>query len=121
MFAQYERLHQALQAIRKLIGEDELTVSQAMVLRGVIQSKTPPSQTVLVQATHIDRSTMADIVKRLTTAGLLRRRRARHDARAYEVVATPEGEQKLKTFEHKARRAAPEIEKLLGGLGIKLV
>ncbi len=121
MLAQYERLSQALQAIRKTIGEDHLTVSQAVVMRAVIQSKTPPSQTALVEATHIDRSTMADIVRRLTKAGLLRRRRARHDARAYEVVATPEGERMLKAFEHDAHRAASEIDRVLGELGIRLV
>lgn len=50
------------------------------------------SQTALVQATGIDRSTMADIVRRLVTRGWLRRRRSRTDARAYVLAVTPEGQ-----------------------------
>jgi DNA-binding MarR family transcriptional regulator len=49
------------------------------------------SQTQIVDLTGIDRSTLADIVKRLVKRGLLNRRRSRSDARAYVVRLTPEG------------------------------
>ena len=43
------------------------------------------SQTHLVNKSGIDRSTLADIVRRLLRKGLLERRRTKHDARAYAV------------------------------------
>jgi DNA-binding MarR family transcriptional regulator len=52
---------------------------------------TPRQFAVIVDLTGIDRSTLADIVKRLVKRGLLNRRRSRSDARAYVVRLTPEG------------------------------
>jgi len=49
------------------------------------------SQTDLVEVTGIDRSTLADIVRRMLKKGLLQRRRTREDARAYAVKLTDEG------------------------------
>ena len=49
------------------------------------------SQTDLVILTGIDRSTLADIVRRMLKKGLLQRRRTREDARAYAVKLTDEG------------------------------
>jgi DNA-binding MarR family transcriptional regulator len=49
------------------------------------------SQTDLVMLTGIDRSTLADIVRRMLKKGLLQRRRTREDARAYAVKLTDEG------------------------------
>ncbi len=49
------------------------------------------SQTQLVDRTGIDRSTLADIVRRMMKKGLLQRRRTKEDARAYAVRLTEEG------------------------------
>lgn len=49
------------------------------------------SQTDLVEKTGIDRSTLADIVRRLVERGLLERERTRRDARMYAVRVTEAG------------------------------
>jgi DNA-binding MarR family transcriptional regulator len=54
------------------------------------------SQTGLVEHTGIDRSTLADIVRRMLKKGLLQRRRTREDARAYAVKLTEEGKRVLR-------------------------
>src|SRR5262245_26701727 len=48
------------------------------------------TQTDLVERTGIDRSTLADIVGRLLSHGLIQRRRAKEDARAYAIKLTPQ-------------------------------
>jgi DNA-binding MarR family transcriptional regulator len=73
----------------KLAGED-VTDTQAVVLVQFLQQD-KVSQTAIVEATHIDRSTLADVVRRLVEKGWLRRRRSKHDARAYVVTLTEEG------------------------------
>lgn len=71
------------------------------------------SQNDLVGSTHIDRSTLADVVRRLTRKGWLSRRRTKHDARTYNVQLTQAGEDRLK----RARAGAEAVEKkLLAGL-----
>lgn len=74
----------------------ELTPRQYVVLRAVAESD-DPSQTTLVEKTGIDRSTLADIVRRLVERGLLQRRRTRRDARMYAVRLTEAGEAVLKS------------------------
>jgi len=89
-----------LHLVRRLgqIGEkrlsDELvggtTPRQFMVLRSL--SEAPgSSQIAIVQETGIDRSTMADIIKRLLKHGMVKRRRSESDPRAYIVDLTAEG------------------------------
>ena len=46
-------------------------------------------------ATGIDRSSTADLVRRLVTHGWLKRRRTKRDARLYAVRLTPEGNRVL--------------------------
>jgi DNA-binding MarR family transcriptional regulator len=67
------------------------------------------SQTGLVERTGIDRSTLADIVRRMLKKGLLQRRRTREDARAYAVRLTEEGRRAMKAAETGARRADERI------------
>ncbi len=64
--------------------------AQAQVL-SVLLKHDGVSQTFLVRETCIDRSTLADVVRRMLKAGLLARRRTREDARTYAVRLTPEG------------------------------
>ena len=54
------------------------------------------TQTDLVDRTGIDRSTLADIVGRLLGRGLIQRRRAKEDARAYAIKLTLQGAKSLR-------------------------
>ena len=67
------------------------------------------SQTHLVDRTGIDRSTLADIVRRMLKKGLLQRRRTKEDARAYAVKLTDEGWRVLKSAEPLARKVDDRI------------
>jgi DNA-binding MarR family transcriptional regulator len=53
------------------------------------------SQTVLVAETGVDRSTLADIVRRLVDKRLLQRKRTKEDARMYAVRITNKGKATL--------------------------
>ena len=91
-------LHRAGQLAEDLfarsIGEIGITARQFVVL-SVVDSLEDPSQTALCEISGIDRSTLADIVRRLVSRGLLSRRRTRQDARMYAVRITPEGKDVL--------------------------
>lgn len=84
------------------MGESDLTPRQYAVLLTVAGNE-GLSQTHLVDKTGIDRSTLADIVRRMLKKGLLQRRRTREDARAYAVKLTDEGWRLLKHVEPIAR------------------
>jgi DNA-binding MarR family transcriptional regulator len=71
----------------RAVGDLGITARQYVVL-SVVDGLEDPSQTTLCQNTGIDRSTLADIVRRLVGRGLLRRRRTRSDARMYAVRIT---------------------------------
>lgn len=72
------------------LADGDLTPRQFAVLVTVSQNE-GLSQTRLVEQTGIDRSTLADIVRRMLKKGLLQRRRTREDARAYAVKLTEAG------------------------------
>lgn len=99
-------LHRAGQCADELfalrVGETGLTPRQFAVMKAIATSE-EPSQTTLVDRTGIDRSTMADIVRRLTARGLVQRRRTRRDARRYAVRLTDKGENALRQAEPAAR------------------
>ncbi|ODA66210.1 Transcriptional regulator HosA [Methyloligella halotolerans] len=71
------------------------------------------TQTDLVERTGIDRSTLADIVARLLSRGLIRRRRAKQDGRAYEIRLTRVG---IKTLSEAQPRAMAADTRLLSKL-----
>jgi DNA-binding MarR family transcriptional regulator len=100
-------LHRASQAVENMftteIEIERLTPRQLAVLVTVAQNE-GLSQTGLVHRTGIDRSTLADIVRRLQKRGLLQRRRTKEDARAYAVKLTDEGRKVLRTAEPLANR-----------------
>lgn len=81
----------------------DLTPRQFAVLVAVSQNE-GLSQTNLVQKTGIDRSTLADIVRRMLRKNLLQRRRTKDDARAYSVKLTDEGWSALRTYEPTVER-----------------
>jgi DNA-binding MarR family transcriptional regulator len=78
--------------------DGDLTPRQLAVLVTVANNE-GLSQTGLVDRTGIDRSTLADIVRRMQRKGLLQRRRTKEDARAYAVKLTDEGRKVLRTAE----------------------
>ena len=90
------------------IGDTDLTPRQYAVLATVAQNE-GLSQTDLVARTGVDRSTLADIVRRMLRKGLLQRRRTKEDARAYAVRLTDEGARRLKACEPLVRRIEERI------------
>ena len=88
--------------------EADLTPRQFAVLLTVANNE-GLSQTGLVERTGVDRSTLADIVRRLLKKGLLQRRRTREDARAYSVKLTEEGRKVVKSTDPVARRVDDRI------------
>ncbi len=96
------------------LGDKDLTPRQFAVLVTVSQNE-GLSQTHLVERTGIDRSTLADIVRRMLKKGLLQRRRTKEDARAYAVKLTEEGWRILRAAEPMARRVDDRILAVLNG------
>lgn len=90
----------------------DLTPRQFAVLYTVAQNE-GLSQTSLVDKTGIDRSTLADIIRRMLKKGLLQRRRTKEDARAYAVRLTDEGWRMLKAAEPMAKRVDDRILSVL--------
>jgi len=90
------------------IGESDLTPRQYAVLLTVAQNE-GLSQTQLVERTGVDRSTLADIVRRMLKKGLLQRRRTKEDARAYAVRLTDEGWRVLNACEPLVKRVEQRI------------
>jgi DNA-binding MarR family transcriptional regulator len=79
----------------------------------VVADKEGVSQTDIVNATGIDRSTTAEMVRRLVKRGWLQRRRTKDDARVYAVRLTAAGKKAMKIGES----ASLEVdEKLLAAL-----
>ncbi|SRR5258706_711191 len=109
-------LHRAGQCADELFASNmepsDLTPRQYAVLKAVSKSA-DLSQTALVDRTGIDRSTLADIVRRLIRKGLLQRKRTSHDARMYAVRLTQAGTNLLKNAEPAARSTE---ERLLSAL-----
>lgn len=87
-------LHRAQQAaadrFSEAVGPAGLTLRQFAVLAAAAESP-GLSQTDLVRATGVDRSTLAEMVTRMVTRGLLERARSTTDARANAVSVSGEG------------------------------
>ena len=111
-------LHRAGQCAEELfqaeIGDADLTARQLAVLNTVAANE-GLSQTGIVARTGIDRSTLADIVRRLSRKGLLQRRRTKEDARAYAVKLTEEGEKLLRRVGPLAKKVDQRIMQAMGG------
>jgi len=82
----------------------DLTPRQFAVLLTVAQNENI-SQIGLVDKTGIDRSTLADLVKRLVERGLLQRRRTKEDARANALRISANGRRALSASQIAAAHA----------------
>jgi DNA-binding MarR family transcriptional regulator len=92
----------------KCVGETDLTPRQFAVLKALANSE-DPSQSALVDKTGIDRSTMADIIRRLVSKSLVQRRRTRRDARMYAVRLTDKGRNALTNAEPAVKETDDKI------------
>ena len=95
-------LHRAGQCATDIFASEArasgLTPRQFAVLMAVSEEE-GLTQTDLVDRTAIDRSTLADIVARLLARGLIHRRRAKEDGRAYAIKLTSQGWKGLRDAE----------------------
>ncbi len=109
-------LHRAVQRAGDLFATSfsrgEITPRQYAVLAEVRRNE-GLKQADLVDMTGIDRSTMADIVRRLLDKGMLQRKRSKEDGRAYAVKLTALGSRALSKAEPAAKSAD---QMLLGAL-----
>jgi MarR family transcriptional regulator, temperature-dependent positive regulator of motility len=105
-------LHRAGQRADSLfaqhVGNHAFTPRQFTVLQAVANAD-GLSQTAIMQATGIDRSGTAELVRRLVSSGLLQRRRTKEDARVYAVRLTPQGRKMLAIGERAARAAGIQL------------
>ena len=109
-------MHRALQLALDIyaeeLGSGGPTQRQFAVMEAV-SVKEGLTQTDLVKATGIDRSTLADLVARMTTRGLLTRERSTLDARAKAVRLSPEGQALLESARPKVEAADRRVMALL--------
>jgi len=108
----HRALQLALDIYSREVGSDGLTQRQFAVLEAV-SLRAGLTQTDLVKATGIDRSTLADLVARMAKRGLLSRERSTLDARAMAVRLTPEGEAALADARPRVVEADRQIMALL--------
>ncbi len=108
----HDLIHRARCAVGLALDQEladlNLTSRQLLVLAAV-STADGANQTYLVKATGIDRSTMADLVRRLIKKSLLQRLRAVKDRRAYSVSLTAKGRRDLAS----AARIASSFEQRL--------
>lgn len=111
-------LHRVLQIALDVYGEeagpDGPTQRQYAVLTAVSADE-GLTQTDLVKATGIDRSTLADLVARMIGKGLLARERSNEDARANVVRLTEAGRAALEAARPRVEAADARILRLLPG------
>jgi DNA-binding MarR family transcriptional regulator len=109
-------LHRVLQLALDIYAEESghgwITQRQYAVLAAVAENE-GVTQTGLVRATGIDRSTLADMVARMITKGHLERQRSDQDARANTVSLTPAGAAVLEDSRPKVAMADARILALL--------
>lgn len=109
-------MHRALQLALDIYsdetGADGLTQRQFAVLEAV-SAQSGLIQSDLVKATGIDRSTLADLVARMTTKGLLERERSTLDARAKAVRLSVAGIEALNAARPRVAAADKRIMGLL--------
>lgn len=89
-----------------------LTIRQFALLEALNEND-GATQSQLVDATAIDRSTLADMVSRMERSGLLRREKSSRDMRANTVHLTEKGDSALETARPAVQAADSEMLDLL--------
>src|SRR5471032_876792 len=89
-------------------GARELTKQQYTLL-AALEHNDRASQTVLVEITGIDRSTLAEMVRRMLEKGLLSRERTEEDQRANAVAISPSSRKALRSARNAADRAERQL------------
>lgn len=100
------KIHRLNQAISDEIAHagSPLSKTQFLVLSEIAKCQMP-SQTEIIAATGIDRSTLADVVRRLIRDGHVSRKRSRDDGRRDELFITEQGMAVLLTAKKCVRAA----------------
>jgi MarR family transcriptional regulator, temperature-dependent positive regulator of motility len=113
-------LHRALQRALDIyveeFGESGITQRQFAVLAAA-DEREGATQADLVRITGIDRSTLADMARRMIAKGLLERERSNVDARANAVRLTDAGRAALADARPKMAAADAKLLKLISGGG----
>ncbi len=113
-------LHRALQRALDIyveeFGESGITQRQFAVLAAA-DEREGATQADLVRITGIDRSTLADMARRMIGKGLLERERSNVDARANAVRLTEQGRLALAEARPKMAQADARLMKLISGGG----
>jgi len=108
----HRALQLALDVYAEEVGSGGPTQRQFAVLEAV-SVQAGLTQTDLVKATGIDRSTLADLVSRMTAKGLLERERSTLDARAMAVRLSADGAAMLEVARPRVQSADKRIMGLL--------
>ena len=96
-------------AANRALQEHELDLRHMSVLEYLAVSG-PASQRTLVDALHLDKSSMVYVVDELESQGLAERNRSQYDRRSYAVRITAAGEERLRAA---GRTAAAVMEELM--------
>ena len=114
------RVHQcAGELFQAHMGGIDVTTTQYTVLVAAAERE-GLSQQDIITATGIDRSTVSQVVQLLIRKGLLRRRRTRHDARAYAISLTEAGQKVLEASEPIVSRIEEALVEALSASRAKL-
>ena len=112
----HRALQRALDIYAEAFGESAITQRQFAVLAAA-EERVGATQADLVRITGIDRSTLADLVRRMIGKGLLERERSNIDARANAVRLTDSGREVLAQAWPKMAAADVKLLKLISGHG----
>ena len=112
----HRALQRALDIYAEAFGEGGITQRQFAVLAAA-DERSGATQADLVRITGIDRSTLADMARRMIDKGLLERERSTLDARANAVRLTDIGRATLAEAQPRMAEADARLLKLVGGAG----
>ncbi len=112
----HRALQRALDIYAEEFGEHGITQRQFAVLAAA-EAREGATQADLVRITGIDRSTLADMARRMIDKGLLERERSTMDARANAVRLTDAGRAALSDAQPRMAAADGRLLKMVGGGG----
>jgi DNA-binding MarR family transcriptional regulator len=112
----HRALQRALDIYAEAFGETGITQRQFALLAAA-DEREGATQADLVRTTGIDRSTLADMARRMIGKGLLERERSNVDARANAVRLTDAGREILADARPKMAGADARLLKLISGHG----